>query len=267
VSGGVSIGRLNKNSGVDCAILGNSCEVGYMIECSSTNGTDLTVVGTENLLDYFKTTGIIALDFYDLSNLNLQGSTIGSETTITSSSMTLMAGGLPTANNFFIMPQVLKGATAIGSNVLCRRIGQHSFGNVVEAQSTVLGLSMKTVDATANVKLTLDGLAVNNQVSYAETNSLFIPSNISYAGKLTIHAKQAGSSLGAMFTSDLFILDNAGTPVLRSGGTLTTIYKDTGFLVPTVQLTGKELEILVTGIAATTITWHCKLDVSEITGK
>jgi hypothetical protein len=131
-------------------------------------------------------------------------------------------------------------------------------------QSAILILGRQTTDATATV------LASN--VSAAQsTNQVILPNNSAYYFKGSITAGVTGAGNSAMWSFEGGIKRGVGvgTTVLVGTPVLNVVAQDSGASTWVVALTADTtnggLAVTVTGQAATTIRWVCKIETTEMT--
>lgn len=67
--------------------------------------------------------------------------------------------------------------------------------------------------------------------------------------------RDTGASSGLYDVAILYAIDSGGTPTLRNL-TVSTIFETTGTMAITQNLVGSDIELLVTGVAATNFRWH-----------
>ena len=132
------------------------------------------------------------------------------------------------------------------------------------SQSALLVLGRQTTDATATV-LTSDTSAAST------TNQVILPNNSAYYFRGSVIANITGGGDTKAWTFDGAIKRGAtaasttlvGTPVVTSA------YADAGaatwVVAVTADTTNGGLAVTVTGAAATTIRWVCKIETTEVT--
>jgi hypothetical protein len=131
-------------------------------------------------------------------------------------------------------------------------------------QSALLLLGRQTTDATATV-LTSDTSAA------AATNQVTLPNNSAYSFSGEVIAGVTGAGNSARWTIDGAIKRgaNAGTTAMIGTPTVTMTHFDAGAATWVVAVTANTtlgcITVTVTGAAATTIRWVCKINTTEMT--
>jgi hypothetical protein len=131
-------------------------------------------------------------------------------------------------------------------------------------QSGLLLLGRQTTDATATV------LASNNGGVVA-TNQVTLPNNSAYSFSGEVIAGVTGAGNAARWTIDGAIKRgaNAGTTAMVGTPTVTMTHNDAGASAWVVAVTANTtlgcITITVTGAAATTIRWVCRIETTEMT--
>lgn len=132
------------------------------------------------------------------------------------------------------------------------------FGGV--GQTSSLTFVRATIDAT-QAELTANHLAPNTYALGATPNTnRFLLEEKTYGCTVTICARQSGGSNVAMYQRQFYVSqDTGGTVTLSTVNTIGTDNATAGFSSLAVSIaidtTAKALQILVTGLAATTINW------------
>jgi hypothetical protein len=149
-------------------------------------------------------------------------------------------------------------------------IGNFVFGigntsiNYGQAQSGLLVLQAQTTDATATV-------LVSNTTVAGTTNQVILPNNSAYyfKGFLVAGVTGAGNSKGWEISGVIKRGANAASTVMVGTPTVTSSYADSGAstwtVTATADTTNGGLAVTVTGAAATTIRWVCKVETTEMT--
>lgn len=131
-------------------------------------------------------------------------------------------------------------------------------------QGGVLVLAAATTDATAKV-------LTSNSSAAATTNTLTLPNNAAYfvKGSVIATVTGGGDTKSWEFTAAIKRGANAASTALVGTPSVTSPYADAGASAWTVALsadtTNGALAVTVTGAAATTIRWVCKLESVEVT--
>lgn len=131
-------------------------------------------------------------------------------------------------------------------------------------QSALLLLARQTTDATATV------LASDNNAA-AATNQVTLPNNSAYSFSGEVIAGVTGAGNSARWTIDGAIKRGAGvgTTAMVGTPTVTMTHNDAGAATWVVAVTANTtlgcITVTVTGAAATTIRWVCKINTTEMT--
>jgi hypothetical protein len=131
-------------------------------------------------------------------------------------------------------------------------------------QSGLLLLGRQTTDATATV------LASNSSAA-ATTNQVTLPDNSAYSFSGEVIAGVTGAGNAARWTIDGAIKRgaNAASTVMVGTPTVTMTHFDAGAATWVVAVTANTtlgcITVTVTGAAATTIRWVCRIDTTEMT--
>lgn len=132
------------------------------------------------------------------------------------------------------------------------------------SQTGLLVLGRQTTDATAT-RLTSDSFAATTD------NQLILPNNSAYVFQGTVIANRTGGgdTSGWRFEGTIKRGANAASTTLVAAVTPTVISQDAGaaawVLAVTADTTNGGLAVTVTGAAATTIRWVCRLESTEVT--
>jgi hypothetical protein len=131
-------------------------------------------------------------------------------------------------------------------------------------QSALLLLARQTTDATATV-LTSDSSAA------AATNQVTLPNNSAYSFSGEVIAGVTGGGNAARWTINGAIKRgaNAASTTMVGTATVTMTHNDAGaaawVVAVTADTTNGGIAVTVTGAAATTIRWVCKINTTEMT--
>lgn len=132
------------------------------------------------------------------------------------------------------------------------------------SQTGILHIAKQTTNASATVLTSTSGGA-------ASGNQLVLPNNSAYfvIGSVIANVTAGGDTKAWEFTAAIKRGANAASTVLVGTPSVTSPYGDTGASGWTVALsadtTSGALAVTVTGQAATTIRWVCKLESTEVT--
>lgn len=133
------------------------------------------------------------------------------------------------------------------------------------SQSATLVLGRETTGATAT------RLTSNNTSTGSTTNQVILPNNSAYTFQGTVIAAKtaAGDTSSWKFEGAIKRGANAASTVLVAAVTPTVIAQDVGAvtwgLAVTADTTNGGIAVTVTGAAATTIRWVCKIETTEVT--
>jgi len=207
-------------------------------------------------------------DTVTVSPVSVNGAPISTTlTAVTAGSMTLADATMLDGFSYLYNTSASKNTSAAGRGALAIQRAESSHAGKAGFDHSLVNMQIATADATASVYMTTDGESAEASYSLGRTNRYILDNSMSYAGRITINAKEELSSNVAMFVRDVLISTD-GTLSIKKNEAIGTDYIEGGFLIsaPTIQVndTNKELEILVTGIAATNIKWHAVCDFSRI---
>jgi hypothetical protein len=134
-----------------------------------------------------------------------------------------------------------------------------------DAQAALLVLRNGTTDATPTV-------LTSNQSAASTTNQVILPNNSAYyvRGSIVAGVTGAGNSSSCTFQGTIKRGANAAsTVIVGTGITATLVSQDAGAATWAVSITADTtnggLAVTVTGAAATTIRWVCKVETTEMT--
>ena len=137
-------------------------------------------------------------------------------------------------------------------------------GTLGLAQSSLLVLAVQTTDATATV--------LRSNASAASTNNqVILPNNSAYYFKGSVIANVTGAANGAAWSIEGAIMRgaNAASTVLIDTPSVNRVATSAGatawVVAVTADTTNGGIAVTVTGVAATTIRWVCKLETTEVT--
>lgn len=191
---------------------------------------------------------------------------IGTSATASGTSSVAISGGATTAsgNSSFVagggggIARSLTGNTifAASSNPITTTSGA--------SQAGLLVLGTQTTDATATVLR-------SNTSAASTTNQLILPNNSAYVfqGTVIANVTGGGNTSGWRFEGTIKRGANAASTTLVAAVTPTVISQDAGasawVVAVTADTTNGGLAVTVTGAAATTIRWVCRLESTEVT--
>jgi hypothetical protein len=132
------------------------------------------------------------------------------------------------------------------------------------SQSALLLLGRQTTDATATV-------LTSNTSAASTTNQVILPNNSAYSFSGEVIAGVTGGGNAARWTIDGAIKRgaNAASTAMVGTATVTMTHFDAGaatwVVAVTADTTNGGIAVTVTGAAATTIRWVCKINTTEMT--
>lgn len=203
----------------------------------------------------------------------------GQSNTASSTSSVVAGGNTNTASGpqSFVGGGTLNLSNGTNSGILAGHRGSarsisnifiHGMSNVGTVQgltqAALLVLAGQTTNATATV-------LVSDVSAAGTTNQLVLPNNSAYyvRGSVIANVTGGGDTKAWEFTAAIKRGANAASTTLVGTPTVTSPYADTGASAWTVDVTANTtlgcLTVTVTGAAATTIRWVCKLESTEVT--
>jgi hypothetical protein len=190
----------------------------------------------------------------------------GQNNTITSTYSVICGGYANTANAQFSF--IAGGVSGTARSI----VGYHTFpacnqpisSTLGSTQSALLLLACQTTNATATV-------LTSNSSAAGTTNQVILPNNSAYSfsGEVIAGVTAAGNT--ARWTIDGAIKRgaNAASTVMVGTPTVTMTHNDAGaaawVVAVTADTTNGGIAVTVTGAAATTIRWVCRIDTTEMT--
>ena len=153
---------------------------------------------------------------------------------------------------------------SISGNTVFSASNQPIAVSIGVSQAGLLVLGRQTTDATATV-------LCSDAASASGTNQVILPNNSAYYFKGTVIAGVTGAGNTKGWTIEGVIKRGAGvgTTALVGSPTVMSSYADVGAatwaVTATADTTNGGLAITVTGQAATTIRWVCKIETTEMT--
>lgn len=159
-----------------------------------------------------------------------------------------------------------------------RNYGAFSYGatyynSVGDLQSEKICLATQTADATPTI-LTADALAANANLTFGNSNRFVLETDKVYDCTLSLVGKQVGSNNSIRFKRTFLAVNSGGTVTLSALSALgtdvgigtsqwTTTWIASPPFTAAANATQKSIDITVTGLASTTITWFAQIDTGE----
>ena len=202
------------------------------------------------------------------ANTGADGSVIigGTNNTITGGNAVILGGafnrssstyGVVLGGRYATTRAIVGNITATANN---DALGQSILGS---NQFAFLVLSVRTTDATATI--------LRSTTSAADTtNQVILPNNSAYYFRGSVIAGKTGAGDAKNWSIEGVIKRgaNAASTVFVGTPAVTSLYADAGAatwaLTATTDVTNGGLAITVTGQAATTIQWVCKIETTEM---
>jgi hypothetical protein len=248
-------GNTNTASSSNAAVVGGSNNTASGSGAAVVGGTSNTASGLRAIVSGQNNiaSGENAAVFGDSNNASGIGAGIfGSSSSSANSTVGVVIGGAYATTrsiigNFVIPASVIPVAVAVGAS-----------------QSATLLLGRQTTDATAT------RLASNNQ-GVGTTNQVILPNNSAYTfqGTCIANVTGGGTTSGWKFEGVIKRGANAASTTLVAAVIPTVIAQDVGaaawVLAITADTTNGGIAVTVTGAAATTIRWVCKIETTEVT--
>lgn len=190
----------------------------------------------------------------------------GSSNTASANSSAVIGGGSSTADSINgIVIGGLAGTTrSIVGNFVTPASNSPITSFIGRQQLATLLLGRQTTDATATV------LASNNS-AVGTTNQVILPNNSAYTfqGTVIANVTGGGNTSSWKFEGAIKRGANAASTTLVAAVTPTVIAQDAGaaawVVAVTADTTNGGIAVTVTGAAATTIRWVCKIETTEVT--
>jgi hypothetical protein len=190
----------------------------------------------------------------------------GSDNTASGQSSAVVAGSNNTANS--LNSNVIGGSQGTTRSIIGSFVTPASSAPITAAtgvnQLATLLLGRQTTDATAT------RLASNTSAA-STTNQVILPNNSAYTfqGTCVANVTGGGATSGWKFEGVIKRGANAASTTLVAAVTPTVIAQDVGavtwVLAITADTTNGGIAVTVTGAAATTIRWVCKIETTEVT--
>lgn len=261
-------GALNNNSaivgGTNNSARNSNCFVGGGGNCNATgdsssvvgggsntaSGTQSSVVGGANN-SAGGSAAVVVGGSLNSASANNAGVYSGNDNAANAQNSVVVGGGQGTARSIignFVTPasnQPIQGASG-------------------RQQLATLLLGRETTDATVTTLR-------SNSLTAGTTNQVILPNNAAYYFRGTVIANVTGGGDTKAWTFDGAIKRgaNAASTALVGTPTVTSNYADAGAAAWTIALaadtTNGGLQVTVTGAAATTIRWVCRIETTEVT--
>ena len=214
---------------------GQQSFVGGGVSCTATNSSAVAVGGNTN------------------SATGSRSSVLGGENNTANAICSVVIGGM-------------RGTTRSisGCIVFPAHAGAINSTTTGASQSALLVMGRQTTDATATV-------LTSNTSAAAATNQITLPDNSAYSFSGEVIAGVTGAGNSARWTIDGAIKRGAGvgTTAMVGTPTVTMTHFDAGAATWVVAVTADTtlgcITVTVTGAAATTIRWVCRIDTTEMT--
>ncbi|HLL90376.1 MAG TPA: hypothetical protein VK324_13840 [Tepidisphaeraceae bacterium] len=158
------------------------------------------------------------------------------------------------------------GSHAGGHGSQARKRGQLARGALANYQQTHTYLVRQTTNAT-QAEMTLDGYGPTSNTAETESNRYVVAALTTYACEIRLLARQQNGT-NAMMATRRCIISRNSSGVVALIGAVQTVGTDIGSawgLTVQPDNTYKSLQILVTGVAATSIRWHATVIAEEVT--
>lgn len=245
--------QINTNStGINGIVTGYQCKIGTS---SAVTRYNFIGGGYQNVINNTCDYGVIVGGVSNSIAAGYDSCFIGggSTNTISNHFSTIAGGDQNTISGEF-------AAIPGGYQASAPNLGQFAFASgrfaaTGDAQLSMYVLRNQTTDATAT-KLYTDGSTT--QITLLATQAITF--SILLVGKTT---GAAGPTVGGWVIEGT-IYDNGGTATLAAAITTTVLNAPAGWGAPAVGGTGLNMEISVTGVAATTIDWVATVRTSEV---
>jgi hypothetical protein len=235
-------GQSNTASGSSAAVVGG--------QSNTASGQSSVIVGGETSAASGTYSAILGGSFNTANATN--ASVVGGQSNTANSNSGIVAGGR-------------SGTTRLiqGNTVLPASAAPINATTGVQQLATLL-LGRQTTDATATI-------LTSNTSAASTTNQVILPNNSAYTFQGTCIAARtaAGDTSSWKFEGAIKRGANAASTVLVAAVTPTVIAQDAGaatwVLAVTADTTNGGIAVTVTGAAATTIRWVCKIETTEVT--
>jgi len=256
-SSGVFVGSSNTASGQDAAIVGGNGHIasGTRSGClagrtNTSSGEFSAVLGGESNIAQGLRTATLGGQSNGVTGENAV--TVGGALGFATSSLCALIGGRQGTARAIVGNFVYPASDVPVNNAR---------GN---QQLATLLLGRQTTDATATV-------LTSNTSAATTTNQVILPNNSAYAFQGTVIAAKtaAGDTSSWKFEGAIKRGANAASTTLVAAVTPTVIAQDVGAVTWAVAVTADTtnggIKVEVTGAAATTIRWVCKIETTEVT--
>jgi hypothetical protein len=239
--GSIAIGESNSASASQSAAIGGASNSSSGSSSGAFGGTSNTVSGTSSFIG-------------------------GGFSNTASASYAFVGGGFNNTANAFASA-VVGGYWGTTRSVEGRIVFPASVNPITlaagVAQTSILVVGKQTTDATATV-------LVSNQSAAGSGNQLVLPNNSAYfvRGSVIANVTAGGDTKGWTFEAVIKRGANAGSTALVAAVVPVVTAADAGAAAWTIAVSADTtngcLQVQVTGAAATTIRWVCKLESTEV---
>jgi hypothetical protein len=239
--GSIAIGESNSASGIYAAAIGGQFNAASSIYSGAFGGAINTASGNNSFIG-------------------------GGQSATASATHAFVGGGLSNTANAFASA-VVGGYWGTTRSVEGRIVFPASVNPITlaagVAQTSILVVGKQTTDATATV-------LVSNQSAVGSGNQLVLPNNSAYfvRGSVIANVTAGGDTKGWTFEAVIKRGANAGSTALVSAVVPMVTAADAGAAAWTIAVSADTtngcLQVQVTGAAATTIRWVCKLESTEV---
>jgi hypothetical protein len=256
-TGWICLNQVSFNStGYNAVNLGGSSNATYGVNSASVGGNASLASGSGS--------GVFAGSANTASGQN--GVVVGGSSNSASNTYTFVGGGLSNAANAFASA-VVGGYWGTARSVEGRIVFPASANPITlaagVAQTSILVVGKQTTNATATV-------LVSNQSAVGSGNQLVLPNNSAYyvRGSVIANVTAGGDTKAWTFEAVIKRGAGVGTTALVAAVVPTVTAADTGAAAWTIAVSADTtygaLSVSVTGAAATTIRWVCKLESTEV---
>jgi hypothetical protein len=239
--GSIAIGDSNSASGIQSVSIGGASNSSSGSNSGAFGGSSNTASGTSSFIG-------------------------GGQTATASGTYAFVCGGLSNTANA-VASAVVGGYWGTTRSVEGRTVFPASANPITlaagVAQTSILVVGKQTTDATATV-------LVSNQSVAGSGNQLVLPNNSAYfvRGSVIANVTAGGDTKGWTFEAVIKRGANAGSTALVSAVVPMVTAADAGAAAWTIAVSADTtngcLQVQVTGAAATTIRWVCKLESTEV---
>lgn len=240
--GAVALGNANSATGTDSSVFGGNNNLSSSANSTIVGGGSCSSSGPySSVLGGFGNTAS-----------GLYSSVVGGTSNTANSSYTAAIGGSAATTRSIIGNFV----TAASDTPVSGNAGSQQLGRLL--------LGRQTTDGTPTVLR-------SNTATASTTNQVILPNNSAYAfeGTVIANVTGGGDTSGWKFEGAIKRGANAASTTLVAAVTPTVIAQDAGasawVVAVTADTTNGGIAVTVTGAAATTIRWVCKIETTEVT--